>query len=303
MSMRLVCGWVAAAAVCVGCSASPEEPDGANVQVTSACVPARAVVGGPVAGEGGPYFHQVVIAHTTDGLTLSGAHQVLDHASVPDGVRRADGTVVLYYVNGLDGGITTARVQGDTAVVTGPITINGVLNPSGVVDPDVTLMPDGSIRLAYFGGFGAPTATNPRAMCIADAADGMHFTVRSTALQFENSEMLTDPSLLQLGDGSWLMAISAGQRTLIARSPAGDGLRFTRETTFDLGGVPELARAPDGAVRVYACAAGIVSYRSLDGGRSWTRERTVAGPGFGDKRIVCDPSLVPGAGLFVFKTG
>ena len=47
-----------------------------------------------------------------------------------------------------------------------------------------------------------------------------------------------------------------------------DGLTFARAATFTFGGAPELARA------------------------------TVTG-----HPIICDPSLVAGAGLFVFKTG
>lgn len=267
----------------------------------SVCTPAQSVSGAPVSDPSGPYYHQTVIARTTDGLTLSGAHQVLDHASVPDGVRRADGTVLVYYVNGQDGGVWVARIAGDSALPVSAIIVNGVSAPLGVVDPDATLLPTGTIRLAYFAGFGPPTTSTTRAMCIADSDDGIHFTAKSVALSFTSSEMLTDPSLLALPDGEWLMAISSGQRTLIARS--GDGLAFTRERTFDIGGVPELAGAPDGAPRLYVCAQGIVSYRSTDGGRTWTREATVIGPGFNGKPIVCDPSLVAGAGLFVFKTG
>jgi hypothetical protein len=97
------------------------------------------------------------------------------------------------------------------------------------------------------------------------------------------------------------MAISLGQQTVMARS--NDGLTFTREATLTFGGVPELAIAPDGAVRLYVCGAGIVAYRSTDGGRAFTREQTVIGPGFNGHNIVCDPSYVAGAGLFVFKTG
>jgi hypothetical protein len=37
-----------------------------------------------------------VVARTPDGLTLTGARQVIDHASVPDGVRRADASVLVY---------------------------------------------------------------------------------------------------------------------------------------------------------------------------------------------------------------
>jgi hypothetical protein len=250
---------------------------------------------------GGPYFHQVVIARTADGLALTGAHQVIDHASVPDGVRRADGTVLVYYVNGAAGAVWVARVEGDSARPVSAISIDGVSAPAGVVDPDAQLLADGRVRLTYLSGFGTPSASNPRAMCIADSDDGVRFTVRATAITFAAGELITDPSVVRLADGSWLMAMSLGQQTVTARSS--DGLAFTRESTFSFGGVPELAIATDGAVRLYVCAAGIVAYRSVDAGRSWTREGTVVGPGFNGHPIVCDPSLVAGAGLFVFKTG
>ncbi len=232
---------------------------------------------------------------------MSSPRQVLDHASVPDGVRRADGSVLIYYVNGAVGYTYVARLEGDTARVLGPITLDGIANPLGVVDPDVVTLADGRIRLAFFWGFGAPGTNIVRAMCIAESADGLNFTTRGTALAFTPTEMLTDPSLLALPDGTWLMAISAGQNTLIARST--DGLTFTREATLTIGGVPELARAPDGAARLYVCRGGIVAYRSVDAGHVWTLERTVVSSPVNGHPIVCDPSLVAGAGLFVFKTG
>ncbi len=232
---------------------------------------------------------------------MTGIRQVLDHASVPDGVRRADGSVLVYYVNGAKGYTWVARLEGDSARVLGQISIDGMPNPLGVVDPDAVLLPDGRIRLAFYWGFGAPGTNVARAMCIAESSDGINFTMKGTALPFGTTEMLTDPSLLALADGTWLMAISAGQNTIIARSA--DGLSFTREATLNYGGVPELARAPDGAVRLYVCRGGITAYRSTDAGRSWTLERTVIQPPINGHQIVCDPSLVAGAGLFVFKTG
>lgn len=47
----------------------------------------------------------------------------------------------------------------------------------------------------------------------------------------------------------------------------------------------------------------VAAYRSTDAGRTWTLERTVIQPPINGRQIVCDPSLVAGAGLFVFKTG
>lgn len=268
---------------------------------TPHCVVSAGGAGVPVLDPQGPYYHQVVVASTADGLTLSGARQVLDHASVPDAVRRADGSVLVYYVNGAKGYVWVARLEGDSARVLGQITVDGVTNPSGIVDPDATLLPDGRVRLTYFWGFGSPGATTTKAMCIADSNDGLAFTTVGTALPFSSTENFTDPSLVALGDGTWLMAISQGQNTIIARSA--NGVAFTREATLTLGGVPELARTADGAVRLYVCKGSIAAYRSADGGRTWAFERNVVSPPVNGHQIVCDPSYVSGAGLFVFKTG
>ena len=131
--------------------------------------------------------------------------------------------------------------------------------------------------------------------------DYLDFTADAEGISFPDGTQASDPSSVRLPDGTWLMAMSLGQQTLMARST--DGLAFTREATLSLGGVPDLALLTDGSLRLYVCAQGIVSYRSTDGGHGWTRETTVVPPGFNGKPIVCDPSLVAGAGLFVFKTG
>jgi hypothetical protein len=280
-------------------SSTPTSPTTAGSSNT--CVISAGGTGAPITDPSGPYYHQVVVAQTTDGLTLTGLKQVLDHASVPDGVRRADGSVLVYYVNGAQGYVWVARLEGDSARVLGQITVDGVANPAGIVDPDAMLLADGRVRLTFFWGFGASTGSTTKAMCIAESSDGINFTMKGTAFTFAASESLTDPSLLALADGTWLMAVSQGGNTIIARST--DGLTFTREATFTFGGVPELARAPDGALRLYVCKGAINAYRSTDAGRTWSFERAVVNPPVNGHQIVCDPSLVAGAGVFVFKTG
>ena len=287
-------------AACSTASSPTRATSPSTPAATVSCRPTQSANGQPITDPNGPYGHQTVIAQTANGLTLTNAHQVLDHASVPDGVRRADGSVLVYYVNGAAGATWVARMVGDSAQPIGPITVDGVSAPVGVVDPDVQTVSGGAIRMFYLNGFGAPSGTL-RAMCSADSEDGVRFTSRGPAFVWSTGESFTDPSVIPLADGNWLMAISFGQRTVIARSS--DGLVFTSEVTLTFGGVPELAIAPDGAVRLYVCAGAIVAYRSTDTGRNWTREQIVVGPGFNGHNIVCDPSLVVGAGLFVFKTG
>jgi hypothetical protein len=156
------------------------------------------------------------------------------------------------------------------------------------------------IRLVYLSGFASQTATQARAFCVAESFDGLAFQVVGTAIDLGASTMDTDPSVTQLRDGSWLMASSRGQTTVLSRSS--DGVTFTLGETLTYGGVPEVTTLDDGRVRLYVCAGGIESYVSADSGRTWQREGIVAPSGTLGHAIVCDPSKVAGTNLFIFKT-
>jgi len=251
-----------------------------------------------VADPGGPYYHRVGVADSPSGDRASNPRVLLEHASVPDAVRRADGSMLVYYVNGEDGSTWVARYEHGRAAPIGPIAINGVSRPQGVVDPDATALPGGGVRLTYLSGLGPPTPGGGlRAICIADSEDGVRFTVVARALPVD--EQITDPTIVPLAGGGWLMALSRGRETLLARSD--DGLAFERFAEVAFGGVPELSPLPDGSVRLYVCARGIESYRSSDRGITWMREGVVMSPPPGE-RVLCDPSYVPGAGLLFYKT-
>lgn len=106
--------------------------------------------------------------------------------------------------------------------------------------------------------------------------------------------------MIRLSDGSWLMAVSQGLTTARARSA--DELRYEAHHTVESGGVPELSLLTDGRIRLYTCARGIQSHLSIDAGHTWIREASDLAPNL-SHRIVCDPSFVPEAGVFVYKTG
>lgn len=266
---------------------------------TGACTVRPAGAGAIVADPNGPYYHRVWIANeAASGPRIENGRMVIDHASVPDGVSVAGVGTFLYYVNGATGGIDVARIEGDTVTPLGAIVLDGIPNPAGIVDPDASPLPGGGIRLAYLGGFGPPAPGRTWTMCIADGTDGRSFTVRGAAITF--AAVTTDPSLVRLADGSWLMAASQGQATVLARSA--DGLRFTAGETLTYGGVPELADAGGGRIRLYVCARGIESYLSADGGATWQREGVIA-TAPPPQRIICDPSRIAGTNLFLYKTG
>jgi hypothetical protein len=256
---------------------------------SSICAPAASSQGRPVNDPNGPYFHRVVVGTTSDGVRVSNVRSIIEHASVPDGVRAPDGRTLVYYVNGEDGGVWVASYAGGAATRIGAISINGVSRPAGVVDPDAYVI-DGRIRLAYLASSG-PGAGNQRAMCLADSTDGVSFSVVATALAV--TEMWTDPSVTRLRDGRWLMAISSGTTTVLARST--DGLVFTSGERLTYGGVPEVTTLEDGRARLYVCANGIVSYVLADNATTWALEGTVIPPG----GLACDPSRISGTDLFV----
>jgi hypothetical protein len=201
----------------------------------------------------------------------------------------------VYYVNGAEGGVWMARLNGHSLSPAGPISIDGVSKPQGVVDPNAVLY-QGKVRLTYLFGLGSST----HKVCIADSTDGVAFNTVALAMSF-SGQSETDPSSVQLPNGSWLLAVSRGTSTMLARSS--DGLTFTEYSQVSYGGVPELALTSDNRVRLYVCATGgIDAYASPDGGTSWTREGTVTGATIPGRPGVCDPSALPSRSLFVFKT-
>lgn len=252
--------------------------------------------GMPVTDPNGPLFHNVAVASTSDGVTMSDPREVLSSASVPDGVRLADGTTAVYYVNGSTGSIWRGRLSGSTLTPVGAVTIDGVTHPIGAVDPDVLLV-NGKVRLVYL----LVPPSQDRSICIAESTDGQEFQAVAVAMRLGAGSDLTDPSVVQLPSGSWLMALSQGQNTILARSS--DGLSFTQSATVTFGGIPELALTSDSRVRLYVCRNGnIDSHVSPDLGATWTAESTVVRSGTLGRTTICDPSYVPGTTTFIFKT-
>jgi hypothetical protein len=292
--------------VACGGSAAPTSPGATTPSPSPAatiagCEVTTSTDGLPVVG--GPSTHHLAIAMSSDGVTTTGLTQVLSQGSVPDGVRLPDGSIGVYYVNGATGGVWLARMNGTSLTPVSAITIDGVVRPQGVVDPDATLV-NGRVRLAYLNGFGPPGNTR-RAMCLAESADGITFTTLSRAFDVGMNPQQTDPTMVQLPNGTWLMAIRDDNIVRLLRSS--DGLTFTeysQEPT--LLGVVELGLTSDGRPRMYTCIEGITSYVSADLGTTWTKEGLVVnGPRLAQvlpgRLGICDPSWVPAAGAFIFK--
>ncbi len=234
---------------------------------------------GETTSESPIYAHQIYLTTSRDGLTFEEGRLILDHASMPDLVVGPDGALWVYFVNGEPGrhGIFAARqtASGDWEVV-GCVTLDGQFN-GNAVDPDVTRLPDGRYRLVYFqGNFVTRTLEEgePNPIFSAVSDDGLHFTVERQIFAYPGA---TDPSLVQLPDGSWLLAVLAQQQIVFARSE--DGQTFTEfSQPISTSGIPELFVFSDGSVGLYL---GRTFYLSTDGGETWQEHPERRGPGGG----------------------
>lgn len=297
LAAAVSCGLLTGA--CGSSGSNPVEPSpsgGTSRTPTAACQISATSTSGPVLQL---FSHTITVGSTTDGLSLTGLTEVLPKASVPDGVVLPDGSVGIYYVDATTHAVWLGRWTGGALVPVSAITIDGVPAPEGVVDPDATNL-GGQVRLAYLAGFADPWAV--RAMCLADSDDGINFQSVSVAWRLGVGATQTDPSLIRLPSGTWLMAISDGHTTRIGQSSG--GLSFSEISTMTEGGVPELSLTPEGNPRLHVCQLnGIGSHVSADGGFTWAEERIVVSLNRFPGRMVCDPSYVPAAGLFIFKVG
>lgn len=242
-----------------------------------------------------PYFDQIGVARSSDGATATGFSEALAHASAPDGTRLPDGTTGVYYHNGETGGaVWLARLTGTSLTPVGAISIDGVARPRWVADVNTDLV-NGRVRMIYMVGDGR------RRFCVAESTDGLNFTTRALAIEFGGTE--ADPTVVQLRDGSWLMAFSRENHTGIGFAKSGDGLTFTQTATANYGVVPELAMVSDGRVRLHVCGGGgVISLLSSDGGTTWSPEGTVILRSATNRAIVCDPTYIAADSVFVFKT-
>jgi hypothetical protein len=242
----------------------------------------------------GPYYHQIYRAFSSDGLIFAPENELLlDHASVPDAILRPDGEVWVYFVNGVPGqhGIWVAKpsTSGSWDIV-GCVRLDGSFN-GNAVDPDIVLLSDGRYRLFYYEGrFVSNTPElneGPHPIFSAISEDGLNFEIERQLIAVET---VTDPSVVHLANGRWLMALSQGTRTLLADSDDGHDFELTG-VAVELGGVPELAILADGNVRLYVTAEGIKSAVSNDEGQTWAVEpgTRLSSP---QGEILADPSLI-----------
>lgn len=271
--------------------------------------------------DSGPFNDEVFGAVSNDGINfkvLSGPF--FKHASVPDVLELTQdckagsrGTLLLYFVDfsnikgpGKEGISVAHSTDGLSWSDKQEITIEGRTNRGAAVDPSVVQLEDGRIRLFFFASEitqGDPAKSEgDHKILSAISEDGIHFQAEP-AVNLQ-SPFITDPEVLRLGK-EWLMFLSKGQETLLARSR--DGLKFTLDDNFylNIGGVPGAVALPDGKVRIFATGrGGIVSARFdpdsvltpiVESGRRVSQK---------EARIVADPACIrrlDGTYYLIFK--
>ncbi|MBI5808548.1 MAG: T9SS type A sorting domain-containing protein [Ignavibacteriales bacterium] len=168
------------------------------------------------------------------------------------------------------------------------ILLDGQFN-GNAVDPDVIKLDDGRYRLFYYKGyFVTPPPPNYTVHEIYSAVsnDGVNFTVEGKVFESDN---ITDPTVIKLNDGTYLMACVRGSLDIFAKSLDGKNFQATG-VTIQNGGIPELVKLDDGSIRLfYNGPGGIISSRSTDGGLTWTKEN---GARLSFSGGIADPSVI-----------
>ena len=166
--------------------------------------------------------------------------------------------------------------------------INGQFN-GNAVDPDVIKLTDGRYKIFYYKGyFVTPPPPNYKNHEIFSAVsnDGINYSSEEKVFEAEG---ITDPSVVQLNDGSYLMVCVRGNLLIFSKSSNGSSFQSTGITIPNVG-IPELAKLENGNVRLfYNGPGGIVSSISSDGGSNWIKESGVRLP---SNKFIADPSVI-----------
>jgi len=270
----------------------------------------EAVSTDPIGDPRGPFYHDLYVATSPDGLTFSGSKKILEHASVPDIIKLPDGRIAVYAVEAarrsLSGLLVSISEDEGKSWKSGSVRFTSSL--VGGADPEVILTDEGKIRL-YFITFGQrpggkkPDPNNPdpnikNVIKSALSTDGINFTMEEGS-RFEYP-LMTDPDVIKIGS-KWFAYISEGRKNIAISSS--DSLSFKLEKTIrENGSVSNTVALGDGRFRQFYCGMGINSALTTDGLR-FTNEvgNRVSDAPAGS--IICDPApiKVSGGWIMVYK--
>ena len=220
------------------------------------------------------------------GSSLDEGYKLISGGSVPDGLL-FQGAIHLWWVSSNDHTIHHGVIEGGLLVDLGSISVDGEIF-SGMVDPDLVELDDGSLGLTVLDGFDRPGSPGP--ICHLRSNDGQNFFTHSTMLDIEER---FDPSVVVVQDHWWLAVGIPSEEDSVTEIYSGqDGRDFTLEGQVN-GAVPDISFS-NGEFHLLTCSPeGMMRYSSSDG-KEWSLVDTIRFPG-------CDPSTVTGTDFFVYK--
>lgn len=265
----------------------------------------------PIGDPNGPFYHDLYLATSADGLTFAKRGEALiKHASVPDIIKLSDGRIAMYAVDaarrstsGLLVGIS--KDDGKTWQF-GSVRFTNAQPGSSGADPEVVLTDDGKIRLYIisFGGSAQNGRSDPgteNQVKSAVSEDGINFTLDGGVnISFKQ---ITDPDVVKIGD-KWFAYLSQGPKN-IAFSAADPTKAFMLEKTVrDNGSVSNTVSIGNGVLRQYFCSSGFIKSATTRDGLSFTDDPGNRLEPSGGTNI-CDPAplKVSSGWIMVYKVG
>ncbi len=232
------------------------------------------------AQQGGPFFHQIYSATSTDGLNWTHDNvMLLDHASVPCAIVLQDGRIRLYYVDAstLPEGTNCAEST-DGGRSFRPLGCKiEKKSDYKALDPSIVQLKDGRFRLYFYASQLNPNTSRPHSIVSAISSDGINFTEEGEVFSYDG---LVDPDVFAVdsisstnfteeGEGfsqvdpdaftvgnKWLMYVFSLKdlKTVIAGSKKRSGTNFKYLQTLGLEGWGTTApvKLDDGSFRLYA---------------------------------------------------
>jgi hypothetical protein len=241
----------------------------------------------------GPWYHKVKLATSNDGIIFKDTGRtILDKASVPDAIKLADGTILIYAVDGAKRSnsqmlVARSKDAGKTWQEAS-VKLTSKRKDAQGADPDALLLPDGRIRLFYIvfpvDENGKILSQEKNSVYGAFSKDGVNFEEDSEPVFQESG--VTDPDVIKIGN-QWFEYLSQGQKEILAKSDDGSKFQFD-QIIRENGSVSNTVEVEKGEFRQFFCKSGISSASSTDG-ISW-KDEVISLPG--DGRVICDPAPV-----------
>jgi hypothetical protein len=212
-----------------------------------------------------PIFgHNVFSASSLDGRAWNpDGILIKSSASVPEPFILNNGTMALYYVDGIFDTMDCSLSNDGMNFSYGNCTING-FTEMHAWDPDVVRLDNGSYRMYFL----APAPQRNSSIMSAISNDGVNW-LEEPGVRFAH-DIITDPSVVRTDDG-WIIYLFHAPNVLIARSK--DGINFDNESELGMGGsVVDVVRLDSGE---YAMYLDCIEMATSNDGAIWTNPRKI----------------------------